>query len=453
MEINKEYIVKIEKMLNQGSALARIDNFPVFIENGCPDDTLKIKITKINKKYAIGAITEILTPSKSRIIPLCAMSSVCGSCNWQYISYEEQLKQKTNIVKETIKNITGQDYTVNDIISSEKISQYRCKVRYPVSKTKVSKRLLAGYYKKNSHELINIKFCPMQPQIINEITDYIRECAMKIEFSTYNEKNHSGLLRHIIFRTSSDLSNILIIFVLNSNEIPKEIIKLSKDLKNKFPQICGLCVNFNTQKTNVILGKTTKQIIGDDFYIENLNGYKYKISANSFFQVNPYTAIKIFDYVKSLIKERFNFPTILDAYSGVSSFGVWLSSVSSKIVCIEEVKNASENAIENANMNSLKNLEIINGDAEKIFADLIKNNTKFDVSLVDPPRKGCTPKSIKNLVKLSKNHIIYVSCSVSTLARDMNLLEDYGFFPEVIQPVDMFPNTYHVETIVLFKKK
>lgn len=453
MNVNDELIVNIEKMIYGGSALTRVDGIPIFIDGGCPEDTLKIKITKKNKNFLNAEIIEIIEPSMHRIKPICALHNVCGSCNWQYITYDEQLKQKENIVKETIKNITGKDYNIEQIIPSPIQKEYRCKVQYPVSETKVSKRILSGYYKNNSHELINVKFCPMNKPIISEITEFIKSKAQEFGITGYDEKTHKGLLRHFVFRQSSDETEILLIFVINDNQISKNLRNLSCELMKKYPQIKGICANFNTKKTNVILDKVTKVISGNDFYIEKLSNKKYKVSANSFFQVNPYCATLIFDKVKELISKNVDNPTILDAYAGVSSFGIWMSDIASKVVCIEEAISSSNDAIENVNLNNLHNVEIINGDAAVEFKKLIDNKVKFDVCLVDPPRKGCTEESIKNLVALSKDYIAYVSCNVSTLARDMNLLEKYNYYPIYIQPADMFPNTYHVETICLFKIK
>lgn len=452
MNINDEYTVIVEKMLFGGSALARVDGFPVFIENACAGDKLKVKISKLNKKYAQAEILEIIEQSEYRINPICSLHNVCGSCNWQFMEYSEQLRQKQNIVKETIKNITGKDYDVQDIIPSPLIKEYRCKVQYPVSQTKVSKRILTGYYKNNSHELINVKFCPMNKPEINEITEFIKQEAQNLQITAYDEKTHKGLLRHIVFRQSSNEKNILLIFVVNSQNVTAELRKLAQTVIKKYPQIVGICANFNTKKSNVIFDKTTVSIIGNNYYIDELSGMKYKISANSFFQVNPYCAQLIFDKVKELITLNVKNPTVLDAYAGVSSFGIWMSDIASNVVCIEEAVSASEDAKENVKLNSLNNVEIINGDAAKEFQKLIKKGVKFDVCIVDPPRKGCSEESIKNLVSLSKDYIAYVSCNVSTLARDMNLLENYGYLPIYIQPADMFPNTYHIETIAFFKK-
>ena len=453
MQKNDEYIVNIEKMIFGGSALARIDSFPVFIQDACPNDKVKIKITKLNKSYAEAEIIEIIEPSEKRVSPECPLHNICGSCDWQYISYEEQLKQKQNIIKETLSRIANYSGEVLETIPSPKIKEYRCKVQTSVTQTKVSKRILSGYYKKNSHELINIKYCPMQPDVINKINEFIKEKAQELNISGYDEKKHSGLLRHFVHRLSSDNSQILTILVLNSNNIDNNVIKLANLIKSNFPQIVGICANFNTSKTNVILGKTTTPIIGNGYYIENLSGIKYRVSANSFFQVNPLCAEKIFNKVKELILEKQKNPTILDAYAGVSSFGIWLSSIASKVTCIEEVKTASDDAIYNLELNNIKNIEVINGDAAVEFEKLINKGVKFDVSITDPPRKGCSIESINNLVALTKKYIVYVSCNVSTLARDMKILNEKGFETVFVQGADMFPNTYHVETIALFEKK
>ncbi len=452
MNISDEYTVKIEKLINEGAGIARIDGVPVFIENSCPNDVLKIKITKKNKNYYIGEIIEIIEKTNYRVNPVCALSKICGSCNWLHIDYSEQLKQKKNIVYETIKNISGIDINVSETLPSDKITEYRCKVQIPIQQTKVSKRILSGYYKRNSHELINIKYCPMQPKIINEIAEYIKTTAQEFGISGYDEKNNSGLLRHIIFRISSDEKNLLIIFVLNSDVVPAKLKKLSEDLISKYPIIKGICANFNTLKTNVILGNNTQTILGQDYYIEQLDDMKYKISANSFFQINPLCAKKIFNKVKSIITDKCENPVILDAYSGVSSFGIWLSSIAKEVISVEESKSSTNDAIENIKLNNINNLKIINGDAAKEFNNLISQNIKFDVSLVDPPRKGCSEQSIEFLNKLTKKYIVYISCNPATLARDIKLLLKHSFKPIYIQPVDMFPNTYHIETIALLER-
>ncbi len=451
MKLNDNYTVTVEKMINGGNAIARIDNVPVFIEGGCPNDFLKVSLKKINKNYINADIIEIIKPSTSRVKPKCPFHKICGSCDWLHIAYSEQLKQKEIIVKETIKQITGTDINVENIIPSPKIEEYRCKVQLPVSQTKNSKRILTGYFQKNSHKLINIKYCLMQPKIINEINEYVKNELQNSGIPCYCEKSHKGFLRHIIYRISSKQDEMLIIFVLNTEKITPEFYYIAALLMKKYPFIKGVCVNFNKKKTNVILGDKTESIKGTDYYIEDLSGIKYKISAESFFQINPSCAEKIFNFVKQQIQSRIVKPSILDAYSGVSSFGIWLSDIASEIVCVEEAKSSSSDAIYNTHLNNKNNIKNINGDAAYNFEKLISNNTKFDVSIIDPPRKGCSREALYYLAKLTGKYIVYVSCNISTLARDLAILSENSFIPKIVQPVDMFPNTHHIETVVLLE--
>ncbi len=450
MQLNDEVEVIVEKLVNEGKALARYNNETIFINDACPLDQLKIRISKVTKHYLEAEIINIIKPSQYRVKPFCSMYKVCGSCNWQYIEYNEQLNQKRNIVKETIKNIAGIEIDPKNTIPSPKVREYRYKVQYPVSERK-SGRIISGYYKNNSHEIVNIKYCPIHNPLINEIMEYIKENACNYKISGYNEKNNTGMLRHVIFKQSSYNNEILIILVINSEKQNINIINFSKVLYDKYKEIIGVCVNYNNKKTNVILGSKTEKIIGQDYYTEELSGIKYKISANSFFQTNPQCGKVIFDTVKCLISAKFTKPTILDAYSGVSSFGIWLNDVAEKITCIEEVKSSVKDAQENIILNNCKNIEIINGDAEKEFSKLVEKSEKFDISIIDPPRKGTNEKTLDNLIKLTDSVIIYVSCNISTLARDMKYLINKGWNVTYVQPVDMFPNTYHVETIVLFE--
>lgn len=452
MILNEEYVLNIEKLINEGKGLARLSGLPVFVDNVCPGDVIRAKIVNINKKYLKAEISEIITPSKYRVNPSCRLHKICGSCNWQHIAYEKQLEEKRNIVKETIKNISGIDIEPENTIPSPKVSEYRCKVQFPVSQKK-SGRIISGYYKKSSHELINIKYCPMQSALINKIAEYIKDEAQRLNISGYQEKQHTGLIRHVVFRQSSDCKSLLVILVLNSDSIDKKITNLANGLMAEFPEIKGVCANLNTAKTNVILSDKTVCVKGNNFYVESLSKKQYKISANSFFQVNPLCAEKIFDIVKDLITQKISSPSILDAYSGVSSFGIWLSDIASKVVCVEEVVAASQDAKENVRLNNCDNVEIINGDAGKKFKEFIDNKMLFDVVVIDPPRKGCSEDAINNVVSLTGRYLIYVSCNPATLARDLKTLIENSFKPLTVQPVDMFPNTYHVETVVLLEKQ
>ena len=363
-KINDIIETTAQKLVYEGDALTKIDGFPVFIEGACPEDKLKIRITKANKNYACAVIEEIIEPSPYRVKPFCPMHNVCGGCGWQYIDYNFQLEQKRNIVFETVKKITGEDIEVKPTLASPETKAFRSKVQYPVSQTKVSKRILAGYYKKGSHELVNIKFCPIQPKIIDKITEFIRQNAQELNISGYNEKLHKGELRHIVYRMSKSQNECIIIFVVNDTKLSDKFKKLSKKVMAEFAHVKGCLINYNTQRTNLIMTSDTRKIQGENFIIEKIGDKVYKISANSFFQVNTGSAKNIFDTVKEIIVQNYSTPRILDAYSGVSSFGIWLADIAKEVVSVEEAPSATKDAAENVILNNVTNLTALNGDAK-----------------------------------------------------------------------------------------
>lgn len=449
---NEFFTVKIEKLLYGGKSLAKVDGFPIFIDGGCPEDIAEIKILKRNKSYGVGEIINLKEPSPQRVKPFCPMHNVCGSCGLQHISYEEQLLQKQLIVKETISKIYGENVEVMPVKFPKNNKNYRHKVQYPISQTKVSKRIIAGYYKKNSHEAINIKYCPVQPEILDKLTEFIRATAVEFNITGYDETHHSGLLRHVVYRISSFTGKILVTLVINSEKIDKALNKFASKLMT-FENVSGVVVNFNTAKTNVITGKRNVCISGDDFIIEKIGDVQYKVSSGSFFQVNPQAAEIIFDTAKEMIKSKVEAPSVLDAYSGVSAFGLQMKDFASEIICVEECKSSTDDAVFNVKLNNAENVTVINDDASKTFEKFVNDGKKFDVVLLDPPRKGCSVESLDYASKLSSKIIVYVSCNPSTLAKDMRYLKDKGFVPKYVQPADMFCHTPHIESVALLIKE
>ena len=453
MKKNEQVELFIEKLIFEGAGLARYGNFPIFVDGVAPQEKILAEIYSVNKNYAKAKLVEIIEPSPKRVKPFCAMANVCGGCCWQHISYDEQLEQKKQIVHETIKKIAGEDIEIKDVIPSPQITEFRHKIQYPITQTKVSKRILAGYYKKNSHELVNIKHCPIQPKQIDEIIEFIREEAKNCNVFGYDESKHKGDLRHIVIRHSQATNDILIIFVINDLKLHKSVKDLAFRVYEKYENIIGCLINFNDKKTNSILGKNTQLIVGQEFYTEKIDNKVYQVSAGSFFQVNPNSAKNILDTVKNIINEKISNPEILDAYSGVGSFGIYLGDIAKNVVCVEDYPPATADALKNIELNGYKNFEVLTGDAKLHLENMVKNNKQFDVVLVDPPRKGLAPEAVKTSAKLSKNLIIYVSCNPSTLARDLKLFKEYGYITEYIQPVDMFCHTFHIENIAVLTKK
>lgn len=453
MKVTDEIIVDIEKLSNLGFGIVKYEGLVVFVENACPGDKLRVKITKLNKNWANAKIVEIIKGSTHRIEPFCAMQNICGGCQLQFIDYDYQLQLKKEIIEDAMKSIGNLDIEVRDPISSPQNLHYRHKIQYPISQTKVSKRILAGYYKPKSHEIVNIKHCPIQPEICNDIIEFIRNSAFDYAISGYNEKKHTGDLRHVVIRVSKATGKVLVVLVINSTKSFGRLKDFAKNIYDNFKEVSGVCVNFNSKKTNVILGDSNELIVGKDFVKERILDKTFRIGPKTFFQINPESAENIFSFVKNYIKNNFKNPTVLDAYAGVTSFGITVSDVCKKVVSVEENKEAVDLAAETIKLNDIKNIELHNMDTQKFFEkELATKKRKFDVIILDPPRKGCSEESLDYAMKLCKGKIIYISCNPATLARDLKYLTSEvngGTKIEFIQPFDIFCHTYHIEAVAV----
>ena len=449
-EIPEILTVKIEKLSNLGYGITKVDGYVIFVEGACPEDTVKIRVGKKNKNFANAKVLEIIEPSPHRVKPFCPMQKVCGACQLQFIDYDYQLKLKKEIVKDTMRSIFNGEVEVRNVIPSPDIKSYRHKIQYPISQTKDSKRILAGYYKPASHEIVNIKYCPIQPEYCDTIINFIREQAPKFGISGYVEKQHSGDLKHVVIRTSNYSKENLVVLVINSPRQLEKISKLAHEIYMKLDNIRGVGINYNPNKTNLIMSDRTEIIEGEGFIEEKLCDKTFKIGADTFFQVNPMSADNIFRYVKDYISKNFKKPLILDAYAGITTFGICLSDIAKRVVSVEEVKASVDLATKIIKENKIDNVELHNMDAGKFFEkELNTKGRKFDVTVLDPPRKGCTEESLDYALKLTTGKIIYVSCNPATLARDLKYLVSKGCKVEYIQPFDMFCHTYHIENIAI----
>ena len=460
--IKKNDIIElnIEKLTYEGSALGRYysedypDGFVVFVKNAAGGDKLKVKITNINKSFARGEIVEILEPSMHRTKPFCPLFNACGGCCYQYINYDFLLKEKNNMLKEAFLELKEGIPEFLEAQKSPQDREFRHKIQYRISQTKNSKRLLAGYYREKTHDIVNIKFCPIQPHLADKMVQYLRE---NWTFGGYCEKNHKGLLKSFIIRFSSDIKNALLTFVLNLEMdkyalYEKDLEEFFGKMTQNFKEIKGISVNFNPFKTNKIASDDYKTVTGDDYIYETLEDEHtkrvYKISPASFFQVNPKCAIKIFNEVKENIKEN---SSVLDAYGGVGAIGIWLSDKAGKIYLVEENKQAVCDAKENFRLNECKNYEIFLGDAKEQFRKFLKEKKKFGSVIIDPPRKGADTDALEALAKLS-DKIIYVSCNPKTLVRDIKFLQNFGFRAKTARAFDMFPYSYHIESVTVIER-
>lgn len=445
MKQNDELVVNIEKFSNLGTGIAKVDGQVVFVENACPDDVVKIKITKVNKNYATAKTVEVITPSRHRVEPFCPMQKVCGACQMQFIDYGYQLQLKKQMVEDAMRSIGHLDVVVNTPIESPEVKNYRRKIQYPISQTKNSGRIIAGYFKPQSHEIVNIKYCPIQPEICDKIIDFVRENAPKFSLTGFNEKKHTGDLRHVVIRSSADNGNCLVTLVVNATKMFDRLNDFAKSIFEEFGEVVGVCVNFNSKKTNVILGQETVCLYGQDYVEERILDKCFKIGADTFFQINPKSAENIFKYVKKQV-EKFENPTVLDTYAGIATFGIVVSDVAQKVVSVESNQSSIEKAKEVVELNNISNVELFAQDTTKYLKSIKR---KFDITILDPPRKGCTQEALEEVLAHTKKQIIYVSCNPATLARDLKYMTEHGAKVESIQPFDMFCHTYHIENVAI----
>ena len=435
---NQEYIVDIVDNGFEGEGIAKIDGFTIFIPNAIKGERVKILIVKVLTSHAFGKILEILEKSQYRIESDCSTYKRCGGCNLRHIKYEQTLKMKKNAVKNLVNKTLKTKIQVQETLGMENPYFYRNKAQYPVGIDKNGK-LIIGVFANRTHEIIPIQKCFIQNEKSEKLAKFVFEWIAKNNISIYNEKTGKGLIRHIVTKIGIKTNEVMCVLVINGSKIPNEQ-ELVKEILENFPEVKTIVKNINTKNTNVIMGKENINIYGNGYIEDILGEYKFKISPLSFYQVNPVQAEKLYTIgVKSanITKEDI----VFDLYCGIGTISLFMAKYAKKVYGIEIVKQAVEDAIENAKMNNIKNTEFIAGDVEEVLDDLI-NNKKIipDIVMVDPPRKGLDKTSINNILKIRPKKIVYISCNPATLVRDLKELE--GCYDiKNIKPVDMFPFT------------
>ena len=454
MSINKndEFIVNIIDDGINGEGIAKIDNFTVFVKGAIKGEKAKIKIIKVLTSHAYGKILEIIDRSVYRKNPDCDTYNRCGGCCLRHIDYEYTLKIKKNIVENVLRK-QGLDYIkVNDVLGMKNPYYYRNKLQYPLGLDKANNKVM-GVFEERSHNVINTEKCMIQNKLIQSIANDIFTFIKSDNISVYNEKSLKGIVRHIIIRVGIKTNEVMCTLVLNEDKIEKEVEeKLVEYITKRYSQIKTIIKNINSRNTNVILGDKNIVLYGNGYIYDDILGYKFKISNMSFYQVNPVQTevlyLKAIEYA-SLKGEE----TIFDLYCGIGTIGICASKKSKKLYGIETIKEAIDDARENAKINNISNAEFFVGDVEKKLPEFIKkNNIKPDVIFIDPPRKGCDKTAIYTILNIVPKKIVYVSCNPSTLARDLKMFEEKYDIKE-ITPVDMFPFTSHVECCVLLELK
>lgn len=439
MNINKndEFIVDIIDYGADGEGIAKIDGYTIFVIGAMKNEKCKIHITKVLKTHAFAKIIEIIQKSENRIEPDCKTYKRCGGCQLRHIKYEETLKIKQekvqNLVDKMINSRLENKIVLNNTIGMENPLYYRNKAIFPISANGE-----VGIYAERSHDVIPIAECKIQTTKAQEIAKYILK---NWNSSIYDEKTGKGLLRNIMIREGFETGEIMLVLVQNGEKNTLSV----EDITSKFPEIKTIVINVNTKNTNVVLSNENIIIYGNGYILDKLGDYTFKISPNSFYQVNPVQTEKLYNLAINEAKLNKN-DILCDLYCGIGTIGIFASKFVKKVYGIEIVDQAIKDAKENAKINNIDNVEFIAGDVETVFDKLLKENVKPDVIIVDPPRKGLDDTTIENLNKLKLNRLVYVSCNPATLMRDLQkLMEVYEI--KSITPTDCFCYTSHVECV------
>lgn len=430
---------------HDGLGVIKVDNFPIFIEDVIEGEFIEFKIIKLKKNLGYGKVLNIIEVSDKRVEEVPKTSGA----NLVHMDYGEQLRFKTKKVQNIMnKTLGANSVEVLPTLGMKDGYHYRNKSVIPVQK--VDNEVHMGYYKPRSHDVINIEKCFIQYDEHNKLMNGIRSLIIELDLSIYDEESHKGAIRHIMFRTNSNKSEIMVGIIakerfVNLDEFVERLTKLDD-------RIVSVMLNINDKKTNVIFGDKTENLFGRDYIVDVLNNIEFKISLRSFYQVNPIQTEVLYSKALELAELKED-DTIIDAYCGIGTISLFAAQKVKKVYGIEIVEAAVLDARENAKNNNISNAEFLLGKSEDIIKKLISQNIKLDAVVVDPPRKGCEESFLRDLAAMDIEKVVYVSCNPATLARDMEIMRSLGYKLGAVQPVDMFPGTYHVEAVVLMTRE
>lgn len=445
---NEEYIVDIIDNGYEGEGIAKIDGFTIFIPGAIKGEKVKILIVKVNSSHAFGKLLEIIKSSSKRIEIDCTTYKRCGGCNLRHIDYNSTLELKRYTVQNLINKTLNSNITVNETIGMESPYNYRNKAQFPVGYNKKN-QITTGVYANRSHEIIEIKECLIQNKLSENIAKFIIQFMKNKNISAYDETKQAGIIRHIVIKIAVKTNEIMCIIVVNNRKLPYEE-ELAKELKNNFPEIKTIVKNINTKNTNVILGNENINIYGNGYICDKLGEYTFKISPLSFYQVNPIQTEKLYNTAIKLANLNKK-DVMLDLYCGIGTIGIFASKYVKEVIGVEIIKEAIENAKENEKINHIDNINFLCGDVEKVLDELVNiEKVKPDVIFIDPPRKGLDNITIKNMINVKPQKIVYISCNPATFVRDLKIFENYYNIKE-IQPIDMFPFTSNIECVAVLE--
>ena len=442
--------VTVTGLGSTGEGVGKVNGFTVFAHGGLPGETVKVKLESVKKTYAMGRVVDILQTSADRCEPVCPIYEECGGCQLQHLNYEAQLKIKTQQVKDALTRIGHLKHVeVLPTLRATEPTFYRNKMQFPVATTEG--QLEIGCFAAATHRVVDVNNCFIQKEKNNKIIGVVREWMQKYHIPAYNEDKGTGIVRHVMGRVGVHTGDVMVVLVTATYDIP-HVKELTKMLRDNIPGLKSFIQNINKRHTNVIMGLKDRVIYGKSTIRDTLGTLKFNISAQSFFQVNSEQAEKLYNKAVEFAgltgKE-----IVFDVYCGTGTISLFLAKHAKAVYGIEIVPPAITDARRNAEDNHCDNATFLLGDAAQKLPELLEQGIKPDVVLLDPPRAGCEERVLSSIVHVKPKRIVYVSCNPSTLARDLAYLSSHGYNVPIVQPVDMFPQTAHVECVALIEQK
>jgi len=463
-EVGQKLEIEIEKIVFGGEGLGRVDGFAVFVPMSMPGDKLEIDIISVKKSYARGLITRIIEPSKDRIEDLSKVSfEDFDGCDFGMLKYEKQLEYKDKMLEEVLTKISGIDLEnvqFGKIIGSDEKVNYRNKTAEPFFKK--DGIIQTGFYSRKSHNVFLSKESLLKSEIAKMIIDKFLQkvnsfSGTKKEFKVFNEINNTGFLKQIMVR-NNEKNEVMIIVIVNKNSQYNQLSKVLEEMYDENECIKSVYISVKTEQNNVILGKNI-HLFGSQYLEEEMEGLKFKIYPNSFFQINKKQALKLYDTAIEFLNEEKNNKnngkiyekTVIDAFSGTGTIAMMLSKNIKKVIGIESVESSTLAAKLTSYENSIQNVEFVNGKVEKELPKILKREN-IGAIVFDPPRRGIEEIALKSVIKNKIEKIVCISCNPATFARDVKILTENGYVLKKITPVDMFPQTAHIEVVGLLEK-
>ena len=439
--------VTITDLSHSGEGIGRYDGRVVFVPDTVTGDRVLTRLVRVKPQYAQGKLQEILAASPQRVRPSCFVADKCGGCQWQHIDYDYQLAAKRNLVQQDLDRIGGFEGAIVAETLTVNALAYRNKVTYPLSRSATG-QVQAGYYQKNSHHLINLNQCPIQDQRLNPLLAEVKQDIQQRGWSIYSEQHHRGKLRHLALRIGRHTGEILLTLVSTDAGL-EGLAEQAQTWLDRYPDLVGVSVNLNSDRTNAIFGTETHCIAGQPHLHEIFAGLRFQVAPTTFFQVHTEAAEKLLEAITLRLNLQGN-EILVDTYCGVGTLTLPLAQRVQQAIGLEVQSEAVSQAEANAALNQITNTRFLVGTVEALLPQI---QVQPDVVLLDPPRKGCDRAVIAGLRELQPERVVYVSCNPSTLARDLKLLCEGDLYRlEQVQPVDFFAQTAHVESVAFLVK-